>query len=267
MVTFASRALWALGLLTAVAAITYGWTTNDDSGGTLLAFLAVGAIVLAVAVAFADADRAPWYAPGAPVGYEAPVGGRPSLPAPWPVLGALGLAVLALGAASEGGVVIIAGVVMAVAAGGWALQQWSEHPLYSRRYSLRLRERVLIPIGLPFLVLALIAVITISLSRIFLALPENGTRAVALAVAVVVLLSAFAVAASARMARTALLLLIGFAFACLVGAGIAGIAHGERTFEGPTKPVHHAPLPPGINPSITNGGGPPGTTVSGQSSQ
>ena len=48
MVTFASRALWALGLLTGVAAITYGWTTNDDSGGTLLTFLAVGAIVLAV---------------------------------------------------------------------------------------------------------------------------------------------------------------------------------------------------------------------------
>ena len=264
MVPFASRALWALGLLTGVAAITYGWTTNDDSGGTLLAFLAVGAIVLAVAVAIADADRPVWYAPGAPIAQQAPAGGPPSLPAPWPVLGALGLAVLALGAASEGGVVIIAGVIMGVAAVGWALQQWSEHPLYSRRYALRLRERIVIPIGLPFLVLGLIAVITISLSRIFLALPENGTRAVALAVAVVILLSAFAVAASSRMARTALLLLIGFAFACLIGAGIAGIAHGERTFEKPAKPVPHAPLPPGINPSITNGGA---TTATGSSSQ
>ncbi len=147
--------------------------------------------------------------------------------------------------------VIIAGVLMAVAGTGWALQQWSEHPAYSRRYALRLRERVIIPIGLPVLVLALIAVITISLSRIFLALPENGTRGVALAVALVILLSAFAVAASERMARTALLLLIGFAFVCLVGAGVAGISHGERHFETPTKPVPHAPFPPGINPSIT----------------
>jgi hypothetical protein len=139
---------------------------------------------------------------------------------------------------------------MAVAAVGWVLQEWSEHPAYSRRYALRLRERLVIPIGLPVLVLALIAIITISLSRIFLALPENGTRAVALAVALVILLSAFAVAASEHMARTALLLLIGFAFACLLGAGVAGIAHGERTFEQPTKPVPHAPLPPGVNPSV-----------------
>jgi hypothetical protein len=251
MVPFASKALWGLGILTGIAAITYGWTTNDDSGGTLLAFLAAGAIILAVAVAVADADRAPWYASGTPIAYEPPVGGRPSLPAPWPVLGAFSLAVLALGAASEAGVVIIAGVLMAVAGSGWALQQWTEHPLYSRRYAFRLRERIAIPFGLPVLVLALIAIITISLSRIFLALPEDGTRAVALAIAVVVLLSAFAVAASEHMARTALYLLIGFAFACLLGAGIAGIAHGERTFEEPTKPVPHAPLPPGINPSIT----------------
>jgi len=251
MVPFASKCLWALGILTSVAALTYGWTTNDDSGGLLLAFLAGGAIVLAVAVAFADADRAPWYAAGTPVAHEAPVGGRPSLPSPWPLAAAVSLAVLALGAASEGGVVIIAGVLMAVAAVGWALQQWSEHPAYSRRYALRLRERVLIPIGLPFLVLALIAVITISLSRIFLALPVDGTRAVALGVAVVILGSAFVIAASSRMARTALLLLIGFAFACLVGAGIAGIAHGERHFEQTPKTVKHAPLPPGINPGLT----------------
>ncbi len=251
MAPFASKCLWALGILTSIAALTYGWTTNDDSGGLLLAFLAGGAVVLAVAVAFADADRAPWYAAGTPVAHEPPVGGSPSLPSPWPIAAAVSLAMLVLGAASEGDVVIIAGVLMAVAGTGWALQQWSEHPAYSRRYALRLRERVIIPIGLPVLVLALIAVITISLSRIFLALPENGTRGVALAVALVILLSAFAVAASERMARTALLLLIGFAFVCLVGAGVAGIAHGERHFETPTKPVPHAPFPPGINPSIT----------------
>jgi hypothetical protein len=251
MVPFASRCLWALGILTGIAALTYGWTTNDDSGGLLLAFLAGGAIVLAVAVAVADADRAPWFAPGTPVAYQQPAGGRPQLPAAWPLLGAISLAVLVLGAASEGGVVIIAGVLMAVAGIGWAFQAWAESPIYTPRYARRIRDRLVIPVGLPVLVLALIAIVTISLSRIFLALPENGTRAVALAVAAVILISGFVIAASDRMARTALLLLVGFAFLCLLGAGIAGVAHGERRFEQPTKPVHHAPLPPGINPSIT----------------
>jgi hypothetical protein len=251
MVPFASKGLWALGILTGIAALTYGWTTNDDSGGILLAFLAGGAMILAVAVAVADADQAPWFVPGAPVASQPPVGGRPLLPSGWPLFAAVSLAVLALGAASEGGVVIIAGVLMALAGTGWAFQSWAENPVYTPRYAHRLRDRLVIPVGLPILVLSLIAIITISLSRIFLALPEDGTRIVALAVAFVVLISGFVIAASERMARTALLLLIGFAFACLLGAGIAGIAHGERHFEPPTKPVPHAPLPPGVDPSVT----------------
>ncbi|HVM64333.1 MAG TPA: hypothetical protein VMU14_05680 [Acidimicrobiales bacterium] len=251
MVPFASKGLWALGILTGIAALTYGWTTNDDSGGVLLAFLAGGAIILAVAVAVADADQAPWYVPGAPVASQPPVGGRPLLPAAWPLFAAVSLAVLALGAASDAGVVIIAGVLMAVAGVGWAFQSWAENPVYTARYAHRLRDRLVIPVGLPILVLALIAIITISLSRIFLALPEDGTRIVALVVAAVALISGFVIAASDRMARTALLLLIGFAFACLLGAAIASIAHGERHFEQPTKPVPHAPLPPGIDPSVT----------------
>ena len=56
---------------------------------------------------------------------------------------------------------------------------------------------------------------------------------------------------------------IVFAFACLVGAGIAGIAHGERKFEKPTKPIPHAPLPPGLNPSVIARSSTPGTSAAG----
>jgi len=252
VVPLGSKALWGFGFLAVVAAIAYGMSTNESSGGTILAAVATGAVLLGVVVVVADPDQAPWYAPDSPLEQQSPVGGRPSLPSVWPLAGAVALGVLVLAAAADAVVVLAAVLLLAVAGFGWLFQQWSEHPSYTGRYAARLKERVLLPVGLPLGVFSLVAVITISLSRIFLALPENGTRAVAFAVALLVLLSAFAVAASERMARTAVLLLVAFAFATLVGAGIAGIVHGERKFEKPTKAIPHAPLPPGINPSVTS---------------
>ena len=252
MVPFATKALWGFGFAAVVAAITYGLATNDDAGGAILAFVATGAILLGVVVLFADADQAPWFAPGTPLAQEAPIGGRPMFPSPWPFFGALALGTLAVGAATDAVVVVIAAILLAITGIGWGFQQWSEQPSYTGRYAARLKERLVLPLGLPILVGVLVAIIVISLSRIFLALPETGTRAVALAVALVILLSGFAVAASERMARTALILLLVFAFACLIGAGVAGLAHGERKFEKPTKPIPHAPFPPGINPSVTS---------------
>jgi hypothetical protein len=258
VVPFGSKALWGFAVLALVAALAYGWSTGDASGGAILGSVAAGAVLLGVLVVVADPDRAPWVAPDAPLAEEAPVGGRPSFPSVWPLAGAVALGVLAVAAASNGVVVLAAVILLAVAGGGWMFQQWSEHPTYTSRYAARLKERLLLPVGLPVGVFCLVAVLAISLSRIFLALPENGTRAVALAIAVVIIVSAFVVAASDRMARTALTLLVVFAFASLIGAGIAGIAHGERKFDKPTKPIAHAPLPPGVNPSVT------ATSASGQ---
>ena len=110
----------------------------------------------------------------------------------------------------------------------------------------------MLPIRLPLGVFLLVAIIAASLSRVFLALPEDGTRIVALVIAVVIMVSAFAVAASERMARTALTLLCVFAFLCVLGAGAAGLAHGERTFEKPTKPIAHGKLLPGLNPGVVS---------------
>jgi hypothetical protein len=263
VVPFGSKALWGFGILAAVAATAYGASTGDGAGGSILGFVAAGAIVLGIMVVVADADRAPWFAPDAPIAEQAPVGGRPSLPSAWPIAAAFAVGVLAIAAATNGVVLGAAALMLALTGLGWVFQQWTEYPTYTGRYGARLKERLVLPVALPLGVAGLVAIIAISLSRIFLALPENGTRAVALAVAVVILASAFAVAASARMARTALILLIVFAFACLVGAGIAGIAHGERKFEKPTKPIPHAPLPPGLNPSVIAGSSTPGTSAAG----
>lgn len=266
MVPLGSKALIGMGLVTLVVSVLYGLETNESSATTILGFVAIGALVLGVVVLLADPDRAPWYAPDTPLGQQAPSGTRPSLPSVWPLAAGLALGLFVVAAATNA-ILVVCAIVLAVVVGiGWLLQEFSEHPSVSGSYASRLINRVVLPIRLPLGVFVLVAIIAASLSRVFLALPEDGTRIVALVIAVVILISAFAVAASERMARTALALLCAFAFICVLGAGAAGLAHGERTFEKSTKPIAHGKLLPGLNPGVVASlYGPTTTSIAGSS--
>jgi uncharacterized membrane protein YqhA len=258
---FGSKALFGMAGVTLIVSIAYGIRTNDGSATSALGFIAIGAFVLGLLVVFADPDRAPWYAPDAPIAQQSPSGGRPSLPSAWPLVWAAALAVLAIAAATDAVLVGTATVLMVVAAIGWFFQHFSEHPTYSSRYAARLKERLVVPIGLPVAVLILLAIIAGSLSRIFLALPEQGTRAAALAVALIILVSAFAIAASDRIARTALALLCSFALLCAVGGGVVGLVNGEHHFEVPKTKPFHGPVPPGVTPALIGAGAKAGTAT------
>jgi len=265
VVPFASKALFALAAVGLVASIAYGVATGDGSATAALGFVAAGAFILGLAVALADPDRAPWVAAGAPLVQEAPAGGRPLLPSAWPMAAGVALGVAALAAATDAVVVLAAIAVLTVVGLGWLFQQWVEDPTYTPSFGARLKERLLVPIGLPLAVVFLVAVIVLSLSRVFLALPETATQGVALAVAVIILVSAFAIASATRMARTALLLLTALALVAVIAAGAAGLSHGERHFEKATNPHPAAPAPgqPTGAGSSGSGGATTATTVAG----
>jgi hypothetical protein len=264
----AFAAVVAAVVIIAVAPFLDITISYDPLAITLLWFAAAGAFTLGLLVVFADPDRAPWFVPDSSIAQQPPAGARPSLPSPWPLAMALVLGGIALASASNGVAVITAGGLLAVVSIAWFLQQWTEHSAVTRRYAERLRDRFAIPVGLPVAVFGLIAVIAVSLSRVFLALPEAATRWVALSVALVILVGAFVVAASQRIARTALAVLCVFALACVIAAGTVGLLHGEHKFEIPAnRPAIHGPLPPGINPGIIaerNAG--TATTVAGSTS-
>jgi hypothetical protein len=243
VIPFGSKALFGLAVVTFVAGAGVGTVNGDKTATLTLCFVGGAAFLLAIAVALADNDRAPWVAPDAPWAQQQPVGGRPPKASVWPLGGALAFALLTAALASNAIMMLGAVALLIVVGGGWLLQHWAEQPTYSPEFAGRLRERFLLPFGIPFFVLLLVALIALSLSRLFLALPENGTRAVALAIAVVILVGAFVVAASQRMARTALVFLSGFAMAALVAAGVASALHGIRKIEKPHLVNHFAPAP------------------------
>jgi hypothetical protein len=261
LIPLGSKALFGFGTLALVASIAYGVATNEPTTTVVLGFAAFGAYTLGVALALASADLPPAVAPDAPIAEQYPVGARPARPSLWPFAAALGFGLLAVGVSTQGIVLIAAAVVLTLVGSGWLVQQWTEHPGYAPVFGGRLQERFLLPFGLPVAVIGLVATILISLSRVFLALPEQGTRAVALAVALVILFSAFAVAASKRMARTALMLLSGFALACVIGAGAVGIVHGERKFEAPKLANTFVPAPGQATTTTSTTAAPSATTT------
>lgn len=251
MVPFASKALFGLSAALFVAAFGYGIDTSDALGTTTLVFLAMAAFALAVAVLLATPDTPPFVAPDTPLAEQTPVGGRPSPPSLYPFGAAVGIGLLALGAATNGTVQVASLVVLVLVGAAWLIQHWTEDPAYNSAFGGRIRDRFVLPVGLPLGVAALVAIIAISLSRVFLALPETATRGVALAVAVVVLVSAFVIAASSKMAKTALALLTSFALVAVVAAGIVGVSHGERKFEAPKLSKAFVPQPGQAAPTTT----------------
>lgn len=230
MLSLGTKSLFGFGVATFVASVAYGVATNEGSGATVLAFVAAGAVALAVVSLAAGPDRIPVPADG-PALQNAPAGARPAFPSVWPLVAAISVGLLAI-AATTNWIVLVAGIVVGTLAYvGWLLQAWSEDPTFTARFGLRLQDRFLVPLGLPLSVFGLILVIALSLSRVLLATPEQGSRAIALAVAVLILGGAFFVTSQERMARAALSLLSAVALVAVVAAGAVGLAHGERHFE------------------------------------
>ena len=261
MVPLGSKALFGFGTAALIASIVYGVSNNEATTTVILGFAAFGAYTLAVALALATPDLPPAVAPDAPLAEQYPVGDRPARPSFWPVGAALGFGLLTVGVATNGAVLLAAVVVLTLVGVGWLVQRWTEDPAYTAVFGGRLQERFLIPFGLPVGAVALVATILISLSRVFLALPEQGTRAVALAVAIVILISAFTVAASSRMARTALMLLSAFALLSVIGAGAVSVAHGERKFEKPKLADTFVPAPGQATTTTSTTAAPSATTT------
>ncbi|MDQ3756881.1 MAG: cupredoxin domain-containing protein, partial [Actinomycetota bacterium] len=149
----------------------------------------------------------------------------------WPLLAALDVGVVAVGAAVDDSIVY-AGVVMSIASAlGWFGRAWSEHPSWTPRLRERVDYRFVVPLGLPVGMILLTLVIAVSFSRVLLATSKDASAAIALVVAVTILAGMWAIAVRPGVRSSALAVLAGLAGISVVGAGIAGAAQGERHFE------------------------------------
>lgn len=235
MLNPASKLLLAMAAAAGATGLLYHVAVDERAGVVLLLALGVAALAMALSTAGgAVPDQAPVVAPDAPAPERrATTTGGPARGSGWPAAAAV--AVAGLGAtAAAGGPVVIAGVIAVLLAGaGWYARAWSEDPAWSPRADERLRFGVLVPLGLPTAAFLLAAGIAISMSRILLAVSKNAATAIALVAALAILSACAWVAARPRVTSSTILVLAALAVASTAGAGITGVAAGEREF-------HHA---------------------------
>lgn len=229
MITTGGKLWFAVTVFALIAAEVYFLATGGEDGGALtLLFLATGAAIIGGAVvATRDGD-----ATVAGEGTREPVVVRSSLPAPWPVLVALGAALAAIGFAA-GGLLLYAGFgVLAIALIEWMVQSWAERSTGDPAYNRALRNRIMFPIEVPALGLLGVGFVILTFSRILLAAPNQNTSTfIALGVAALITVVAFVVANRPRLSSNAVAWMLAVGAVVLLGAGVATGVSGEREIE------------------------------------
>jgi hypothetical protein len=239
--------------------LTIGWkgpVGNHAGYGILLAGAAVAAFLAFVLVAFRDADPE---ATAQVLDVETvPLTRAPSGANFAPVVGALALAMVAIGWVG-GSILVYAGLaLLVITAGAWTVRAWAERATGDPEVNRQIYTRIIDPLRVPVLGGLAIAFLVGGLSRVLLAVPdENWSRIVFGLAAVLFFAGVLAVAALPRIARP---LAIGLAIlaviAVLIG-GIWGIAAGQRPIEpheGEGGGVHTS-VPGGSSGAGTNEGG------------
>jgi hypothetical protein len=224
--------LW-LGIAGFAVAAVVAWELF--SGGELVGLLVL--LGLAVAATIVGTLLA-WIRDGevTPAGHEeerATTAAATSgpLPAPWPAIGAFGVAVTVVGLAIGGALLYVGFGIVAIAVAEWMVQGWAERATPDPAENAALRNRIMYPIEIPVLGLIIVGVVLVAFSRVLLALPKTGSTVVAIAVAASILLVAALVATRPRVSSAVLTGVLVLAAVALLAGGIVGAVAGERDIE------------------------------------
>jgi hypothetical protein len=246
MFTTGSKWFFGLGLGAFVLAAVYGYGTGGDllgplslgwwgavgdhlGYGILLAAAVVSIMLGVVALASRDADAE---AVAQYLGQDAPPPvAPPARPSFWPIGGAFGLALVAIGLVIEQALVIAGLVVTGAALVEWAVLAWSDRATGDPATNTALRDQLMRPLEVPIAGAAFVGLFIFGLSRVFLTLTEEGAVVVAAVAAVVVLGFGALVAIRPRLPSGLVAGVVALAAVGVVSAGVVAVAQGERHFE------------------------------------
>lgn len=220
MLTQSTRVFLPLTVLALVACLFYLAFTGDFTGAVLYLLLMVAAATATIVVTAARENEV---APVVPADAPPPVVHHLA-PAPrvggggWPLAAATAVTLTVLGLV-VGPVSFIAGLVLAAAtAVGWLARLTGDHLG---------RDINLLPLGIPAVALFAIGSLMYLMSRVLLALPEQGATFTALIVAMVILAAGSVVALRPVSGRT-IMAALALGGVVTTGGGIVAAAVGER---------------------------------------
>ena len=125
-----------------------------------------------------------------------------------------------------------------------------------------LKTRVLLPFLIPLLSIAIVAVLVLNISRVFLADNKNTALALAIGITLAILIGASLIAAAPRLKTSSLAVILGLVFVGLSLSGLASLGHSLDEGEAPVG-FQYATGPAASTVAVTAG---PGLTFDGVAS-
>ena len=156
---------------------------------------------------------------------------RPVGSSMWPLVGAVGVAGLAIGAVSKPVVFKVALVVVLAAVAEWMVQGWSERASADPQYNAALRKRILHPLEFPILGAIALAFVVYSFSSILLGASKQTGLVVFLVFGALIAGGGFLFASKRSLSRSTIVGVCGMAAVALLGAGVASAMKGQREIE------------------------------------
>jgi hypothetical protein len=244
MITIGTKWFVGLGVVTLLVAAAYGYTTGGNRlGPVTLGFyggvgdhFGYGILASAAILSFCWAlvmtvlrDASP-HAQAEFAGMETVPPVRPAGVSYWPAVAAFGAALVLIGLAAQPVLFIFGLIVLGIVVVEWGVQTWADHATGDPATNRRIRHTLMNPIEFPVAAVLGVAVLVISMSRVFLAVDELNAVWIAGGVAALILaLGAFFAARPTISSNVIVGLLLVIAVA-IIGVGVAAGVSGKRDF-------------------------------------
>lgn len=232
MFTTGSKLLLGATALSVVGAIAFGATTGGPAGvlGTIgLVSLAVVFGFLAGINLYTRDGNVASLEPGVErtsAAAQPPVGR--SL---WPIVGAVGVGGLAVGAVSQPVVFKVSLIVVLATVVEWMIQGWSERASVDPAYNEGIRRRLLHPLEFPIVGALIGAGVVYAFSRIMLSVSKDAGRWVFIILGAIIVAIGFLFAAKRGLSKGTAAGIVAVGALALVGVGVASAVSGQRTIE------------------------------------
>ncbi|MFZ4720053.1 MAG: hypothetical protein ACOYMR_11540 [Ilumatobacteraceae bacterium] len=244
MFTTGSKLFLGAATLSIVGAIVFGASVGGPTG-------MLGTIgLVSVAVLFSFLAGINFFTRDGNVGAMEPGVERTSAAAQaptgasmWPLVTAVGVGGLVVGAVSKPVVFKVSLIIVLAALVEWMIQGWSERASTDAAYNDGLRKRLLHPLEFPILASVGAAVFIYSFSRIMLSISKDAGRWVFMVIGAVITAAGFVFAAKRGMGKGTAAGIVAVGALALVGVGVASAVGGQRHIE------EH----PSVNPAVCLG--------------
>lgn len=149
----------------------------------------------------------------------------------WPLVTAVGVGGLVVGAVSKPVVFKVSLILVLAALVEWMIQGWSERASSDAAYNDGLRKRLLHPLEFPILASVGAAVFIYAFSRIMLSASKDAGRWLFIVIGAIITAAGFIFAAKRGMGKGTALGIVTVGALALVGVGVASAVGGQREID------------------------------------